>query len=224
MRAIIIGLGEVGNALKEVFNNADPFGFYDKWAGVDTDGGFGNLDKPFDIMHVCIGYSPQFVKIVQDYQKKYKPKFTIVHSSVPVGTCAQLGAIHSPIRGIHPNLESGIKTFPKFLGGPNASLVADHFRRAGLKVILFDIAETTEALKLFDTEYYRTCIEFAHRVKKYCDKHGLSFSEVYTIPNITYNEGYTKLEHPEYVRPVLQPIMTEIGGHCLLPNQKLIND
>ncbi len=93
-----------------------------------------------------------------------------------------------------------------------------------MKVILFDKAETTEALKLFDTEYYRTCIEFAHRVNRFCEKHGLIFSEVYTIPNITYNEGYTELGHPEYVRPVLQPIMTEIGGHCLLPNQKLIKN
>ncbi len=224
MRSLIVGLGEVGNALKEVFLKADPYEFYDKWAGVDLDGGFGDLDKPFDILHICMPYldGESFFEFVKEYQKKYTPKYTIIHSTVPLGTSRQLGAVHSPIRGIHPNLESGIKTFPKFLGGEQSSEVADYFRSAGIKVILFDASETTEALKLFDTEYYKVCIEFAQRVKKFCDKNGLNFSEVYTIPNQTYNEGYTKLGMPEVVRPVLQPIMKEIGGHCLVPNSKLI--
>ncbi len=228
MRHIIIGLGEVGEALKDVFSEASTFNdrFYDNWAGVDKDGSFGDLDKPFDIIHICFPYSEKFEEEVVRYKEKFgtEDEIVIIHSTVPVGTSKRLGAVHSPIRGIHPNLKSGIKTFPKFIGGPYASKVADIFRRAGMKVILFDKAETTEALKLFDTEYYRTCIEFAHRVNRFCEKHGLIFSEVYTIPNITYNEGYTELGHPEYVRPVLQPIMTEIGGHCLLPNQKLIKN
>ena len=223
MRSIIIGLGEVGTALKEVFQDADPFNFHHKWAGIDLSGSFGDIDAQVDIMHICIGFNDKFIDTVREYQKKYNPKYTIIHSSVPVGTSAKVDAMHSPIRGLHPHLKSGILTFPKFIGGPGASDVADYFRRAGIKVILFDKAETTEALKLFDTEYYRHCIEFAHRVKIYCDKKGLNFSEVYTIPNQTYNEGYTKLGYPEYVRPVLQPIMKEIGGHCLLPNKKLID-
>lgn len=216
MRSIIVGHGEVGKALGLVLckvYTVQVFDLNDSYTH----------ESDFDIMHICFPYNEGFVAQVLEYQKKFKPKHTVVHSTVPVGTCSQLDAVHSPIRGLHPNLESGIRTFPKFLGGPAASDVADYFRRAGLKVILFDKSETTEAVKLFDTEYYRHCIEFAHRVKEYCDKKGLNFSEVYTIPNQTYNEGYTALGHPEYVRPVLQPIMKEIGGHCLLPNKKLID-
>ncbi len=228
MRQLIIGLGEVGRALKEVFEDAslnNYFNFYDEWSGIDLNGNsFGELHHNIDIMHVCIGYTDKFVEEVEEYQRRFHPKFTIIHSSVPVGTSTKLGAMHSPIRGLHPNLKSGILTFPKFIGGQDASQVADVFRRAGMKVILFDKPETTEALKLFDTEYYRHCIEFAHRVKTFCDKEDLNFSEVYTIANQTYNEGYTKLGHSEYVRPVLQPIMKEIGGHCLLPNAKLIKE
>jgi len=217
MRSIIIGAGEVGISL---FNVLVPH--YTETKVVDKNGIDLVYDTDFDIMHVCFPYSEEFLEQVQKYKFKFLPKHIVIHSTVPVGTSKALGAIHSPIRGLHPNLESGIKTFPKFLAGEGSSQVADYFRRAGLKVVLFDDSRTTEALKLFDTEYYRTCIEFAHRVKKFCDKEGLNFSEVYTIPNITYNEGYTALGHPEYVRPVLQPIMKEIGGHCLLPNQKLI--
>jgi UDP-N-acetyl-D-mannosaminuronate dehydrogenase len=177
-----------------------------------------------DIMHICFQYSDIFLSDVEGLQKEYKPKYTVIHSTVPVGTSRKLNAIHSPIRGVHPNLEEGIRTFPKFLGGEQASEVADYFRRLGMKVILFDKQETTEALKLFDTEYYKVNIEFAQRVKRFCDKHNLNFSEVYTIPNQTYNEGYTKLGMPEVVRPVLQPIMKEIGGHCLLPNSKMLKE
>ena len=78
-------------------------------------------------------------------------------------------------------------------------------------------------MKLFDTEYYRVCIEYCQRVKRYCDEHNLNFHEVYTLGNQTYNDGYIALGHPEFVRPVLQPIMKEIGGHCVLENSKLID-
>ncbi len=67
------------------------------------------------------------------------------------------------------------------------------------------------------------CIDFVKEVKEYCDKYKLNFSEVYRLPNITYNSGYTELGHSEFVRPVLEPIMTEkIGGHCILENRKLL--
>lgn len=213
MKSLVIGRGEVGKALWSIL--------IENYLTETIDQG-DKVQGEFEIMHICFGYSDKFIDYVKQYQEKYKPKFTVIHSTVPTGTSRKVNAIHSPIRGLHPNLEGGIRTFAKFLGGSEATGVADYFRRCGLKVILCDAQETTEALKLFDTEYYRVCIEFAQRVKKYCDKHGLNFHEVYTLGNQTYNEGYTKLGMPEVVRPVLQPIMKEIGGHCLLPNKELI--
>lgn len=209
---ITVGLGEVGTAIRQIFNTDG----YDKNQAKET------LDEQYDVLHVCIPYSDDFVTIVKGFQELWKPKFTIIHSSVPVGTSRQCNALHSPIRGLHPNLYGGIMTFPKFIGGEQASLVADMFRRAGLKVILCDKQETTELGKLLDTEYYRECVEFTLKAKRLADKLGVPFHESYTLFNQTYNEGYTKLNHPEYIRPVLQPIMKEIGGHCLLPNQKLL--
>ena len=218
MKSLIIGLGEVGSALEEILCKAYSYDV----SGITEGGSFGELDRKFDILHVCIPFSNKFEEIVKQYQKNYPTKYTVIHSTVPVGTSRRLNAIHSAIRGIHPNLVEGILTFPKFLAGKQASMVADYFRKAGIKVILFDQPETSEAAKLFDTEYYRHCIEFTLEVKKYCNEHNLNFSEVYTIPNQTYNEGYTKLGHPEYIRSVLQPIMKEIGGHCVGNNKKLL--
>lgn len=221
MKSLIIGMGEVGESLAKVLGpHYDDTYCYDpvieKWKD--------DSDPPviYEMIHICFPYSDKFITYVKEYQEKYKPKYTVIHSTVPIGTSSHCGAIHSPIRGLHPNLEGGIRGFVKFLGGKQASEVADYFRRAGIKVMLFDQSETTEAFKLFDTEYYRVCIEFALRVKKYCDEQNLSFHEVYTLGNQTYNEGYKELGHPEFVRPVLQPIMKPIGGHCVLPNKELI--
>lgn len=219
IKTLVIGYGEVGQGLHSVLNEHYPVWLLD----IDKNLEPGSHDPDsYDVIHITFPYSETFIQDVKNYQEKYKPKYTVIHSTVPVGTSRACNAIHSPIRGLHPNLESGIRTFVKFIGGEKASEVADYFRRAGLKVCLFDKSETTEAMKLFDTEYYRTVIEFAHRVKRYCDNHGLNFHETYTLGNQTYNEGYTQLGHPEFVRPVLQPIMKEIGGHCLLPNAELI--
>jgi len=208
MKHLVVGLGEVGTAIQKVF----------KCGGIDKGQA---IEGTVDVLHICIPYSEEFVGLVQAYQAGYMPKYTVIHSTVPVGTSRKCNAIHSPIRGIHPNLYEGVMTFVKFLGG-EASGVADEFRKHGLKVMLFDNPEATELGKLFDTEYYRACIEFTLKAKEVCNKKGVNFNEAYTLFNLTYNEGYTELGHKEYVRPTLAPIMKEIGGHCVLPNKRLI--
>ena len=211
-KSIVLGNGEIGTALHKIIGG-EVIGKID-----------GNFSNPFyyDIIHICFGYSEQFETEVKRYQELFNAKYTVIHSTVPVGTSRKLNAIHSPVIGQHPNLEEGIRTFTKMLGGDKASEVADYFRMAGMKVMLFDKSETTESAKLFLTEYYRECILFAQRVKAYCDKNNLSFHEVYTLANENYNSGYSKLGHQEYVRPVLQPMMQKIGGHCIIPNSELI--
>src|SRR5690348_9376332 len=116
MKSLIIGSeGEVGKALWAILVEHYELATYDAKTGI-----LPLFDDP-EIMHICFPYSDKFIEYVKEYQDKYKPKYTVVHSTVPVGTCVQIGAIHSPIRGLHPNLESGIRTFPKFLGGEKAS-------------------------------------------------------------------------------------------------------
>lgn len=215
MKTLIIGFGEVGQALHKVLAPYYEIHTVDQEEKVAA-------DLQGSIMHICFPYSEDFVAHVKKYQELYKPKHTVIHSTVPVGTSRQCSAVHSPIRGIHPNLAEGIKTFVKFLGGADAQYVADYFRRAGLRVHLCEASETTELGKLLDTEYYRTCIKFTQQAYELCKEKGANFAEAYTIFNQTYNEGYTKLDRPEFVRPVLQPIMTPIGGHCLEPNHELL--
>ena len=207
--SVIVGAGEVGQSLYRVL---DPY-----YPVVLVDRKRVNISEPVEIMHVCMGYSDAFVEEVKRYQKKYKPTHTVIHSTCPVGTSRQCDAVHSPIIGMHPNLDEGIKTFTKFLGGEKASEVAQYFRRAGLKVYLFDKPETTELMKILDTTFYGVCIEYTKEIKRLAELYGVPF-EAWSLYNGEYNRGYAELGHSEFVRPNLVPIMGKIGGHCVVQN------
>ena len=212
MRTLIVGAGEIGKALYELVSWQNKTIMIDKHETT--------LMRP-DIMHICFAYDNGFVGEVKKYQRFYRPRYTMIHSTVPVGTSRKLNAIHSPIIGMHPFLVEGIKTFPKYIGGKKGDNVADYFRRLGIRVYLFIDQETTELMKLLDTTFYAMCIEYTKDVRKQCEKYAVPF-EAWTIWTDEYNKGYQKLGYPEYTRPNLVPVMRKIGGHCLMPNCELI--
>ena len=208
--SLIIGAGEVGLSLANVL---DP---YYRLEIVDREP--REVSEPVEIMHVCIGYGPDFVSEVNRYQQKYKPEYTVIHSTVPVGTSRQCDAVFSAIVGKHPNLTESLTAFTKFLAGENASLVANYFRRSGMKVYLYDRQETLELAKISQTTFYALMVEYVKDLKRQCDEKNLSFSEVYTLPSLDYNRGYEELGNPEFKMPMLVPIQTKQGGHCTIPN------
>jgi len=214
MRTLIVGMGQVGRALYKVL---EPHYLTCAWP--DT----SKWMRCSGIMHICFPYSEDFEGEVKSYQEKFLPKYTVIHSTVPVGTSRKLGAIHSPVRGLHPNLESGIRTFVKYLGGGQASEVADYFRRAGLRVYLTDKPETTELMKIWSTTWYAAEIEMTKQIKRDCDKNSVPF-ELWSLWAQSYNEGYGELGYPEYARPNLVPIMKPQGGHCTLGNLEFLDN
>ena len=178
------------------------------------------------MLHIAYPNSKKFVTVTKKYIKKYNPKLVIVHSTIPVGTTRKIAsfAVHSPVRGVHPKLEKGIKTFVKYFGGRDAKKAAAYFSRLGIKTQIFEKPETTELLKILDTTYYAWNVIFCKETKRICDALGLDFNEVYTIANSDYNEGYKKLKMARVTRPVLKPVNGKIGGHCLIPNCNLLKD
>lgn len=214
MKSLIIGKGEVGQALHQVLSKKFDVMIIDKEPE--------QTDSMIDIMHICFPYSEKFVDIVHKYQKQYQPKFTVIHSTVPVGTSAQCGAYHSPIRGVHPNLAEGIETFVKYLGPANFAL-KEYFAMAGITVQLVKEAKTAEAIKLWDTTYYGWNIVFQKELHKWCEANNADFDMIYTDANNTYNKGYTELGMPYVVRPVLKYMDGKIGGHCVMPNVELFD-
>ena len=212
MRTLIVGGGEIGKSLLSVFDKAYECCILDKGDEAELE---------YEIMHVCFPYSDKFIDYVNEYKVKYKPKYVVIHSTVPVGTSKKLNAIHSPCIGIHPHLGESLKTFTKFLGGEDASNVAQYFRRAGIKVYLTDKSESTELMKICSTSFYGLCIEWNKEVKDMCDKNKVPF-ELWSLWNSNYNNGYEKLGYPEYRRPILQAIKTKIKGHCVINNLEFL--
>ncbi|MCK9370829.1 hypothetical protein M0R04_13045 [Candidatus Dojkabacteria bacterium] len=206
--SLIIGAGEIGKSLHKVIG------------GEIRDKEY--VQGHYDIIHICFPYDSAFISEVEIYQNQHTPKYTVIHSTVPVGTSRKCNAIHSPCLGVHPYLEESFKTFTKYLGGENAGEVADYFRRANIKVYITDLSETTELMKLLCTTKYGVDIEYVKDVKKQCDKYGVPF-EMWTLWTDNYNQGYKKLWQEQFTRPNLIPNMQKINGHCVMPNTELID-
>ena len=217
----ILGFGEVGQAMAK---------FYKKPLIKDLkrNDGFEEID----VLNVCIPYNKNFVRVIIKEIKELKPKLTIIHSTVAPETTQKLikktgnkKIVHSPIRGIHPHLHKGIKTFVKFIGAESkkaGEAARKHLNSLGIKTEVFYPAKTTELGKLFDTTYYGFCIAWHGEMKKICDKEKIDFSRVATAFNKTYNEGYKKLGMSHVVRPVLCPPKGGIGGHCIISNAEIL--
>ncbi|MFH1894368.1 MAG: hypothetical protein ABH813_00460 [Patescibacteria group bacterium] len=218
----ILGYGEVGQAIAKFFKNP-------KIKDLKRDDNLTGVE----VLHVCIPWSDSFIKIVQKETKNIKPKLVIVHSTVAPGTVKKIGKaigqkimiVHSPIRGVHPYLYQGIKTFVKYIGADNkkaGEAARKHLESLGIKTKVFIPSITTEMGKILDTSYYGVCIAWHGEMKKLCDKFGIDFEKAVTDFNQTYNEGYAKLGKKNVTRPVLYPPKGKIGGHCVVENAGII--
>lgn len=221
----ILGIGEIGTAVKKITQEKHQVFTANRYSD-------SIIGKKIDVLHICIPYSRNFVRIITKAVKKYQPLLTIIESTVAPGTTDKIYRktkkliCHSPIRGVHPNLYQGIKTFIKYIGP--TSIVAgkkaeEYYKKLGLKTEIFKNARTTELAKLMDTTYYGWNIVFQKEMDKICKKNKVSFEEAYTKWNQTYNQGYQKLKMPQVVRPVLKNYPGKIGGHCIISNCQILD-
>ena len=217
----ILGFGEIGSSFAKFYKNP-------KIKDIKRNDGLIGVE----ILHVCIPYNKNFLEIVKREIKEINPKLVIIHSTVAPGTTKKLSdifggiVVHSPMRGTHPNLFKGMKTFVKYIGADNkkAGLMAQkHINSLGIKTKLFFPSTTTELGKILDTTYYGVCIAWHKEMKKICNKFDVDFEHAVTDFNKTYNEGYTKLGKKNVIRPVLFVDDKPIGGHCVVLNAKILN-
>jgi hypothetical protein len=233
MKQVIVGMGEIGEALADVlaFENQDIWckdeepgycTFVDWW--LEDKQKYVELSGKSDIhiLHICFPWSDGFIENVTQYQQELNPVYTIIHSTVPVGTSRKCNALHSPVIGRHPHLTEAIKTSTKFIGGKDAGQVADVFRRAGIEVYLTDKQESTELMKIDSTTWYGVAIEKTKDTKRQCDKYGVPF-ELFTIWTDEYNKAAERLGYPQVRRPNLAPILQKTGGHCVVQNCSLLD-
>ena len=238
MRIGILGFGEIGRAIEELYVSVSPKEIAFKVRHKDLNKDEGIINSRY--LHVCIPYSDDFVDQVCECIEKENPDSVIIHSTVQVGTTRKImeksGLInicHAPVRGVHPNLFEGLRTFPMYLGydktqhEPPFEFINETkilLSILDVKTKIVDKFETSELAKIASTTYYGMCIAFHGEMQSLCSEMGLNFEDVMTEWNKEYNRGYTKLGMENVVRPVLNPPDKKIGGHCVIANAKLLQE
>ena len=220
----IIGMGEVGNAVAEIYGGKEKVSVAD----VNYSDNLENIK----ILHICIPYSELFCEVVKSFLLKYNPMITYIHSTVEPLTTKKLISstqkiiVHSPIRGVHPHLYDGIMNFIKYIGCESISdgnIASQHLSHYGIKTHISCPAVNTELGKLMSTSYYGLCIAYHNEMKKWCDHYNADFDISVSHFNKTYNEGYAKLGKNNVIRPILIPPKNEkIGGHCIISNAEIL--
>jgi len=221
----VLGIGEVGSAIAAIFKN--------KFIVFKKDLNFDEIkDKKIEVLHACIPYTKKFISSVVSQIKRNKPKLVIIHSTIRPGTTdqifkkTQVPLVHSPVMGTHPNLKKDILKFVKFIGPVNknsAALAKKHFADVGIKVEILTSPLESEIGKLLDSSYYAWNIIFCKLVGNLCKELNVDFEKVYTLFNKEYNSGYVQSK-PKVIRPILKYENGSIGGHCLIPNNKILDN
>ncbi len=231
MQSVIVGMGEVGKALGELFESSY---HYDTSWDLDVSSLAAEINQNGDpvVLHIAFPFNRDFMNQVRHYENLFKRSYTVIHSTVPIGTCRQLGAYHSPVRGVHPHIAESMRTFVTYLA-PNKPLsfgdgagesLLQYMENAGFKIQMVDDSDDTEAGKLWSLAAYAVSITLEKQVYEHCMKNGLDFDMVYRDFTETYNSGYNSMGHPEYTRPVLKPMEGPIGGHCIIPGVRMLDD
>jgi hypothetical protein len=209
MKQLVIGLGEVGGPLRDVLG-ADGYDLRDP----------RKVGSRYDVLHIAYPYGPDFVKSVRGYAEAFEPDLVVIHSTVPIGTTRQLGpdAVHSPVNGRHGFMHKDLVNVLKWVGGPRAQDAGDLFLDAGIRAIVYDRAEQTEAMKLLCLTQYGLDNAFA-RYREYVGKTvGLTHDD-FALWTDVYNLNLDDDLH----RPLIKPDGPKIGGHCVIPGASMLH-
>ncbi len=197
MTDLIVGMGEIGTALKQLLEmRGFPCDSYDIKCLTTQCG-------PYDFIHICIPFNDNFKSEVL-YWKDFGK--VIIHSTVKPGTSAKLGVIYSPIRGVHASMLEDLMYYSKYYSGDVNDDIEERFHNVRH---VKDSTELETTKILVDTTYYGWLIAY----RKYVDSK-------YDVDWSFAGEIHHKLGN----RPIMYNDGKPIGGHCVVQNLDLIND
>jgi UDP-N-acetyl-D-mannosaminuronate dehydrogenase len=213
-KVMVVGLGEIGKPLLDVLSK------HYETVGIDITPP-ADLPERVDVMHVCYPFRIQdFAGETVRYIQRFKPKVTVLNSTVSIGTTRSIAdragakVVNSPVRGKHIRMAADLLHYDKFVGAldaESADVVVRHFHGAGMKTRVLSSPEATELAKLTETTYFGLIIAWAQEVERYCDQLGLKYDEIVSIyeevsffPRVKYSPGI-------------------IGGHCVMSNIEILS-
>ena len=225
MTDIILGMGEVGSTIYELLTERGI-----KCVGIDSDQSKSRNYNDSEIenqefLHICLpGELDEFDKVSLNRIKSLKNlKAVIVHSTVKPETTkkiqnnTELPVFYSPVRGVHRRFLEDMKRYTKFIA-TDLDKIKDEIKleieKRFQKIQWMTSTKTAEMAKiLVDTTYYGWLINYAQITKMICDKEGIDYDEMWKFAD----------EIHEFLgnRPKMYPGI--IGGHCVIPNLKLID-
>jgi UDP-N-acetyl-D-mannosaminuronate dehydrogenase len=211
---VVVGLGEVGKPLFEILSR------HYSAVGVDIAPPAEDV-KNVSVLHICFPFEiGDFVGETARYIARFNPKLTVVNSTVGVGTTRAIAertgtaVVHSPVRGKHIRMREEMLHYAKFIGAIDPAAgeaAAQHFQAAGMKTKVLSTPEATELAKLTETTYFGLMIAWAQELERYCDQSGANYEEI-----IAFYEEIKFFPTVKYFPGV-------IGGHCVMPNIKILH-
>lgn len=228
MKHLIIGYGQIGQSVHKMLERSDDgeIETYDVAKNTVADKK-KILGTGIDILHVSFPYTAKFVEQVKGYIKEFKPGYTVIYSTVQIGTTKQLGknVFHSPVVGRHPNLYEGILYGLRFIGSnqSDAHPVDELWESLGARVRVVNSTDATEFIKIRSTSKFGINLVWTEYEQSIADDIGMDFDLLKEFDQ-DYNKLYIKLGMDWAQQYILDPPNGVIGGHCVIPNAELLNE
>lgn len=222
MKSLVIGSGEIGTAV------ADTLAKRDEVVSYDLNDGAAPIIKGVDILHICFPFHDEanFLTAVDGYIKHFTPMHVLIWSSVPIGITKQIsGAVHTPVEGRHPRLAMSIRTMTRWIGANNqgeGDFFATYFRECYMRTHVVPSSDYTEFLKLRSTSRYGINLAFAEYEARTAESIGMDYKLLKDF-DTDYNKLYHNLSMRWAQRYILNDPVGKIGGHCVVPNAKLLD-
>jgi len=220
MNHLITGYGEIGKAVAQIIG--------EKTIDIIDEGHTApGPNRRVDILHVCFPYDDKFVDEVNSYVDTYKPRHTIIYSTVAIGTTVQIpGAVHSPVEGKHPDLATSMRLMSRWVGANDkeeAAFFEGFFAGKGIRPHVVMDSNFTEFLKLRSTSKYGINLMWTDYEEGVAADLGMPFELINDFDR-DYNQLYRTMGLDQYQRYILTPPNGKIGGHCVVPNAKILGE
>ncbi len=223
-RVVVVGLGEVGRPLYEIIAESGKYEVY----GYDVDKaktihGLNDIPKGIDFLHIAIPYGSRFVDVVVEYVDMWRPSAIVIHSTVAPGTTRRIfervgiPTAYSPVRGKHPNLKKHLRFWTKWvavLPKDSEDIIVNHLQSLGFNTVVSPDPESLELAKLWETVYRAIMIASWQELHRIALRVGADIGVV--------AEFVREVHEVLRDRPIYFPGF--IGGHCLIPNTRILNE
>ena len=227
---VVAGIGEIGNPILKLLAKHGVVVGFDLNPDLMDERKFEryeNLKTSF--LHITIPITGKFINNVLKLYKKFQPECIVIHSTIKPGMTEKLQeklsipVIYSATRGVHKRMIYDLKRYTKFFAisknAPRGKWASSRFvklmKSCGIKTKQMSKPETLELAKIIcDTSYLGWLINYAQLSNMIAIKHGVDYDEMWSFSD----EIHKLLGN----RPKMYP--GYIGGHCVIPNLKLINN